>query len=106
MSERKLMPLARSLAAARDRIADKENWWQGRFEHNGRRCAVGALPSPCAYTSIFNTREFHFLEAAAVKLYGEHIVHVNDCFGHDQVMKCYAHAIQAADAWERSAQNA
>lgn len=96
------------LRAARARIEDPKNWQQGWYAStaDGRR-TMGSDPDAacfCAYGALDNAGASEsgeisaLLEAAAVRLFNQDLIDVNDQEGHAAVLQVFDAAIAAAEA--------
>jgi hypothetical protein len=99
-----LSPIALQLMEAKSRIVDKKNWCQFglvkvALDGHLMYCALGALYR-AAQEQIALPREHipaeHFLNIAALKLYADDIMYVNDECGHEAVLQVYDRAIELA----------
>ena len=105
MSNRTLSPSAKELIRAKAMISDPDNWCQGRMEHGSKHCAAGALgcldadvgcrvsipPSLLALSK--SCRDVFPIASYQASSTIECITYVNDCLGHEAILKCFDHAI-------------
>lgn len=110
------------LKAARDLIANKENWGQFSFRNlvsekwvftfkfpfikeviEYQYCALGALMFVTGYFESLEEKPWYWssektlLEDKATELYNNCIANVNDKIGHRAVLRCYDEAIKESE---------
>ena len=94
MSERKVGLVAKALIDAKARIADPENWWDGRSRIGNRRCAQSAIVGHGMLNGAWDA-----LKTSSRLLFDRPLPRqVNDDpnLGHSAVMQLYDHAISRA----------
>lgn len=124
------MLISELLRQAKALIEKPENWCREHYAMNeGRACNLFDSPTPTQYCAegarMKVCREFRktksdlhqleaciisgqasvgmsqFLKEAALQLYNQDLVYVNDNYGHSAVMRCYDIAIELAEKEEK-----
>ena len=94
MTSRTLTQETKDLIAAKARIEDPENWWDGSDETDDGDVGPCAMLALWDIGPAFNVKASQFLRKASSEMFGEDPIWVNDNLGHPAVMRMYDRAIE------------